>query len=245
MANSIKAAIAENRRIRGLHMTFAQASIIELLALQGVDYVYLDGEHGAFESRDIEYACVAAERHGITPIARVPDPSHATIIRFLDRGIKGIVVPHVDSVDDAKAVLDAAYFGPAGNRSFGGNRPRFTAGIADMPAHLAQSNADTCVSIMIETIGALEAAGDIAALEGVDYMSFGLNDLAQSLGHPGDTRHPDVVAAVEDASRRIRDAGKPVREDFITVGWINDIIMRGARQTFGEPRQQLAEGVKA
>jgi 2-keto-3-deoxy-L-rhamnonate aldolase RhmA len=245
LANSIRAAIAEGRKIRGLHMTFAQVGVIELLALAGIDYVYLDGEHGAFEARDIEYACVAAERHGITPIARVPDPSHATIIRFLDRGIKGIVVPHVDTVDEAKAVIDAAYFGPIGNRSFGGNRPKFTAGIKDMPAHMAQCNADVCVSIMIETLGALAAAGDIAALPGIDYMSFGLNDLAQSLGHPGDTKHPEVVAAVEDASRRIRAAGKPVREDFISVGWINDIIMRGAREVFGEPRETLNEDAKA
>lgn len=232
-SNSIKSAIDEGRSIRGLHLTFPQAGIIELLALVGIDYVYLDGEHGAFDARDVEYACVAAERHGITPIARVPDPSPSTIVRFLDRGVRGIVVPHVDSVDEAKAVVDAAYFGPAGNRSFGGNRPKFVAGIADMPAHMAQSNEDMCVSIMIETRGALEAAGEIAALPGIDYMSFGLNDLAQSLGHPGDTRHPQVVAAVEEASRRIRAAGKPVREDFITVGWINDILMRGARQLFG------------
>jgi 4-hydroxy-2-oxoheptanedioate aldolase len=230
--NSIKSAIAENRKIRGLHLTFPHTGVIELLAIIGIDYVYLDGEHGAFDNRDLEYACVTAERHGITAIARVPDPSSATICRFMDRGVHGIVVPHVESVGDAKNVVDAAYFGPIGNRSFGGNRPKFTAGIADMPAHMAQSNEDMCVSIMIETIGALEAAGEIAALPGIDYMSFGMMDLAQSLGHPGNPNHPEVVAAVEAASRRIRAAGKPVREDFIRVGWINDIIARGARQLF-------------
>lgn len=232
-ANAIKRAIAEKRTIKGLHLTFAQPTVIEVMALAGIDYVYLDGEHGAFDNRDIEYACVTAERHGITPIARIPDPSAPTICRFLDRGIKGIVVPHVDSVDTARAVVDAAYFGPLGNRSFGGNRPKFTAGIADMPAHLAQSNEDVCVSIMIETRGALDAAGAIAALPGVDYMSFGLADLAQSLGHPGNPKSGEVTAAVARASEEIRAAGKPVREDFIVVGWINDILLQGARQVFG------------
>ncbi|MCB9993507.1 MAG: hypothetical protein H6873_07600 [Hyphomicrobiaceae bacterium] len=231
-ANSIKRAISENRRIRGLHMTFPQAGVIELMAIVGVDYVYLDGEHGAFDVRDIEYACVAAERHGITPIARVPDPSPATISRFLDRGIKGIVVPHVDSVATAREVVDAAYFGPLGNRSFGGNRPKFTAGISDMPAHMAEANRDMCVSIMIETVAGLDAAAEIAAVEGVDYMSFGMMDLAQSLGHPGNPAAAEVTARVAEASARIRAAGKPVREDFITVGWINDILVRGARQLF-------------
>ena len=227
--NAIKRAIAEKRTIRGLHQTFPAPGIIELLAIHGIDYVYLDGEHGAFEVRDIETACIAAERHGVTPIARIPDPSPATVSRFLDRGVKGIVVPHVDSVDDAKAVIDAAYFGPAGNRSFGGSRPKFQAGIADMVEHYAQSNADVCVSIMIETRGALAAAGEIAALPGIDYMSFGPNDLAQSLGYPGQSGHPAVKAAVAEATQRIHAAGKPVREDFIVVGWINDILMRGAR----------------
>jgi 4-hydroxy-2-oxoheptanedioate aldolase len=231
--NRIKLAIAANQKVRGLHLTFAAPSIIELMAIVGIDYVYLDGEHGAFENRDIEYACVASERHGITPIARVPDPSHSTIVRFLDRGIKGIIVPHVDSVEDAKAVIDAAYFGPAGNRSFGGNRPKFQAGISDMPAHFVQQNEDVCVSIMIETRGALAAAGEIAALPGIDYMSFGLNDLAQSLGHPGVPDHPEVTVAVAEATARIHAAGKPVREDFVTVGWVNDILVRGARQLFG------------
>ena len=68
--------------------------------------------------------------------------------------------------------------------------------------------------------------------------------LAQSLGHAGETRHPDVVAAVDDASRRIRAAGKPVREDFVTVGWINDIIMRGAEATFGPARNAATGGAQ-
>ena len=232
-ANAIKRAIAEKRTIRGLHLTFAQPSIIELMAIVGIDYVYLDGEHGAFDNRDIEYACVTAERHGVTPIARMPDPSAPTICRFLDRGIKGIVVPHVDTIETAREVVDAAYFGPVGNRSFGGNRPKFSAGIADMPAHLAECNEDICVSIMIETRGALAAAAAIAALPGIDYMSFGLNDLAQSLGHPGNPKADEVVAAVSRASGAIRAQGKPVREDFIVVGWVNEILVQGARRVFG------------
>ena len=149
------------------------------------------------------------------------------------RGVKGVVVPHVDSARDAAQVVDAAYYAPLGNRSFGGNRPKFTAGITDMHAHLAQSNEDLCVSIMIESRQGLAAAAEIAALPGVDYVSYGMMDLSQALGHPGDPKHPEVRAAVEDASRRIRATGKPIREDFVTVGWINDILMSGARQVFG------------
>jgi 4-hydroxy-2-oxoheptanedioate aldolase len=234
ITNAIKRAIADGRSIRGFHQTFPAPAIIELMVIAGMDYVYLDGEHGAFDNRDLEHACVAAERHGVTAIARVPDPSPATICRFLDRGVQGIVVPHVESVHDARAVIDAAYFAPLGNRSFGAGRPLFQAGIRDMDGHFTRANDEICVSIMIETRAAFEAAGEIAALPGIDYMSFGLMDFAQSLGHPGNPGHPEVTAAVADASERIRRAGKPVREDFIIAGWINDIIIKGAQTVFGE-----------
>jgi 4-hydroxy-2-oxoheptanedioate aldolase len=232
--NAIKRAIAERRPIRGFHLTFPAPGVIELMALAAIDYVYLDGEHGAFDTRDLEACCVAAELHGITPIARVPDSQPATITHFLDRGVKGVVVPHVNNAEEAMRVIDAAYYGPLGNRSFGGARPLFVAGIADKPAHLARENEQVCVSIMIETVEALQAAGEIASLHGIDYMSFGLMDLAQSLGHPGAPGHPEVRSAVADASKRIRAAGKPVREDFVTVGWVNDILLAGARHVFGD-----------
>ncbi len=232
--NSVKRAAADGTRVRGVHMTFAAPTAIEMLASLDLDFVYLDGEHGAFGPRDVEACCIAAERHGITAIARVPDCAPSTITNFLDRGVQGLVVPHVNSLADAEQVVEAAYYAPLGQRSFGGGRPHFGIGIKDKPAHLAETNRETSVCIMIESRGALDAAGDIARLEGIDYMSFGMNDLAQSLGHAGQPDHADVVAAAEDASRRIREAGSRVREDFMTFAWINQILVAGARQLLGK-----------
>lgn len=229
-ANRIKQAIAVGRKARGVHMTFAQPAAIEALALLELDFVYLDGEHGAFSPTDVEACCVAAERHGMTPIARIPEISHAAVCQLLDRGVSGLAVPHVDGIDDAKALIEAAYFAPLGQRSFGGGRPFFVRGIKDMKAHLAACNEAMSVGIMIESEGALRQAGEIAALEGVDYMSFGMNDLAQALGHAGDPGHPEVASAVADAARRIRAAGKPVREDCMSFAWVNDILVVGARK---------------
>lgn len=233
MRNSVKHAAGTGERIRGVHLTFAQPTVIEVLSIVGLDFIYIDGEHGAFDIRDVEASCIAAERRGLTPIARVPDRSAATITRFLDRGVLGIVVPHVESVADAKEVVEAAYYAPMGARSFGGSRPYFGLNIKDRPAYLAEGNSDTSVCIMIESRGALDAAGEIAALPGIDYLSFGLNDLAQALGYPGEPAHAVVTAAVESASKRIRAAGKPVREDFMRFAWINDVLVAGARQLLG------------
>jgi 4-hydroxy-2-oxoheptanedioate aldolase len=231
--NRLKRAIADGRTIKGVHMTFAMPTVIEVLALLDLDFVYLDGEHGCFEWRDIEAACITAERHGMTPIARVPDAEVATITRFLDRGVKGVIVPHVDSVADAERVIEAAYYAPRGQRSFGGSRPKFVYGVKDKPAFLAASNDGVSVSIMIETRAALAAADAIARLDGIDYLSFGLMDLSQALGRPGEPEHAEVKAAVADASDRIRAAGKPIREDFMRFAWVNDILIAGAQSLLG------------
>lgn len=180
--------------------------------------------------RDIEACCVTAERHGLTVIARLPDRQESTITGFLDRGVQGLVVPHVDSVADARAVIDAAYYAPLGNRSFGGGRPHYGLGIEDQVAHLAEVNAQTSVCIMIESGASLAAAAEIAALPGIDYLNFGLNDLSQSLGMPGRPHDPKIAEAVSACSQRIRAAGKPVREDFMDFAWIKDIIVAGTRQ---------------
>jgi len=227
--NAVKQAAASGERIRGIHLTFPATAVIEVLASERLDFVYIDGEHGCFDWRDVELMCITAERHGLTPIARIPDPSSATITRFLDRGVRGIVVPHVESVDDARRVVEAAYFAPAGARSFGAGRPEYWESGTDRAAYMGACNDALSVCMMVETIAALELAGEIARVPGVDYLSFGLLDLAQSLGHPGQATHPDVRQAVADCSGRIRKAGKRVREDFMQFAWVNDVLRAGVR----------------
>lgn len=231
-SNVVKEAAAARASIRGVHLNVAAPALIEMLAPAHLDFVYLDGEHGAFTPHDLESCCIAAERHGVVPIARVPERSASVITHFLDRGVRGIVVPHVTSVADAREVVDAAYFQPLGHRSFGGGRPFFQA-IDDFGAHYARCNATTAVAIMIETAEALAVAGEIAGLDGVDYLSFGMNDFSQALGHQGEPDHPEVRRAVGEGVERIHRAGKPVREDFMRFAWIGEVVLSGAAQLLG------------
>ena len=200
--------------------------MIELLA-NHVDFVYLDGEHGRFDWQDIETACITAERWGKTLIARVPDQSAATIVHFLDRGVLGIVAPHVETVAQARAIVRASYFAPLGDRSFGGGRPAYLAA-PDKTAHMLERNSLVSVCLMIESGAGIEAAGALAAVDGVDYLSFGMMDLAQSLGHPGNPAHPEVKQAVAAARAKITAAGKRVREEFMTFAWIHELVLAGA-----------------
>ena len=233
LTNAVKDAAASGRTIRGIHLTFAAPAVIEVLAAAELQFVYIDGEHGRFDWHDIEAACIVAERHHLTPIARIPDISRSTITRFLDRGVRGIVAPHIESVDAARDVVDAAYFGPLGNRSYGASRPHYGRRIGGRAAHMAASNATVSVCLMIESKAGLDIAGDLAAVPGVDYLSFGMLDLAQSLGHTGDSDHPAVKQGAAAASERIRAAGKRVREDFMHYAWINDVLIAGADRLLG------------
>jgi len=228
--NAVKAAARTGVPIRGIHLTFAAPAVIEVVASERLDFVYLDGEHGCFDSRDFELMCITAERHRLTPIARIPDPSSATITRFLDRGIRGIVVPHVESVADARSAIDAAYFAPVGARSFGAGRPEYWESGTDRAAYMHACNEAVSICMMIESAAGLACAHEIAKVPGVDYLSFGLLDLAQSLGHPGQATHPDVRRAVADCTERVHQAGKRVREDFMRFAWVNDVLRAGVRK---------------
>ena len=200
--NAVKEAAATRRPIRGLHLTFAAYPAIEVLAGAQLDFIYIDGEHGCFDWRDVEVTCITAERHGLTPIARVPDASGATITRFLDRGVRGIVVPHVESVEDVRRVVNAASSHPrVPARSARAGR-RYWPSATDRAAYMRACNASLSLCMMIESVAGLAAAEAVARLPEVDYLSFGMLDLAQSLGHAGDPAHPHVQRAVADCVAR-------------------------------------------
>jgi 4-hydroxy-2-oxoheptanedioate aldolase len=233
--NVVKEAARSGRRLKGVHLTFAGMAVIEVLAQAiGLDFIFIDGEHGRFDWRDVEVACLAAERHRLTPIARTPDALPSTISRFLDCGVRGVAVPHVDTLEQAKKVVEAVFFSPLGTRSFGGGRPDYGLGATDKATLMAAANSDLSLCLMIESRRALDSAGEIAALPGVDYLSFGRMDLAQSLGFPGKPHHADVESGIGAATAAIRAAGKPVREDFMTFAWINDLLIAGARSLLAD-----------
>ena len=227
--NIIKEAIERRACIKGVHFTYYAPPALEIVSKLGIDFIYIDGEHGLFEPREVESMCVLAERCGVTPIARVRAKTSDAITQYLDRGVKGIVVPHIEDATDARLAVDACFYQPLGQRSFGGSRPYSHVGHSDLPGLLAEANQDISLCLMIESAAGVENAGAIAGTPGVDYLSFGMMDLAQSLGHGGNPRHPEVQAATKVATERVHDAGKLIREDFMKFAWINDIVTKGAR----------------
>ena len=212
--NRVKQAIADGRIATGFSLCFPSPHIVEVLGRLDFDFVWLDGEHGPFDLATIEEHCRIAELNGITPIARVPDIQSSTILRYLDRGIQGILGPHIACRSDAEQLVRACYFGPLGERSFGGNRGcDYDHELGDKVQWYRETNENTLVGALLEDAGVLDNLDEILAVDGIDYFSVGPNDFAQGLGKPGQGWSPEVQQVIEDVHQRIRAAGKKVGSD--------------------------------
>jgi 2-keto-3-deoxy-L-rhamnonate aldolase RhmA len=230
-SNRIKEAMRNGRKAYGVRLTFPSPEIVDMLEPAALDFVFLDCEHGILDMPAIENVCRAADLTGPTPIARIPDIGSGTIAQFLDRGIRGIIGPHIETLADAKQLVDACLFGPAGRRSFGGARGTdYQSRIEDMQAFLAACNESVLVGAMLESALAIENLDDILSVPGIDYLMFGPADFAQDLGFPGRLSHPDVMKATEAAVARIHAAGHPMREDIMVIANVKNLLLDGARR---------------
>ena len=231
--NRIKAAIAAGRVARGYNLSFPSVHVVEILSPFDFDYVWFDGEHGPFELQQIEHLCRAAESLGITPIARVPNIDSSTILQYLDRGIQGIMGPHIASKADAEQLVAACLFGPQGQRSFGGNRGcDYDFELGDKSAYYKKCNDNMIVAALLEDDGVIENLDEILSVPCVDYYSIGPNDFAQGLGFPGQPNCAEVVEAMDQVHARIRAAGKNVGSDVTNAVQVKELLTTAARAFF-------------
>jgi len=183
----------------------SSAGLVELLGHHGFDGVFIDCEHGPSSWDDVEHMVRAAEVAGYSSVVRVDHNDAATITRALDRGAGGVQVPHVNTAAEAAAAVQHAKYAPLGHRGWSGWRTVFG---EDMIGYAERANAQTAVVVMLEEVEALANLEDILRVEHIDVFFVAPGDLAQSMGLPGQTDHPRVTAAIEDALQRIRAAGR-------------------------------------
>jgi 2-keto-3-deoxy-L-rhamnonate aldolase RhmA len=206
LRNTVREKLARDELV--LSMTARLVRSVEIATIArtaGFDSLYVDLEHNSFSFDTTGQICMAAMAQGIVPFVRVPNTSPDTISRVLDGGALGVIAPHVQSAREAAAIVRAARFPPLGDRSFAGALPHL--GFRTFPATemLSALNEATMVIVMIESVDALATVEEIAAVDGVDMLFIGSNDLCASLGITGQLEHPAIRAAYVrcvDAARR-------------------------------------------
>ncbi len=208
--NPFKQALAQGRPQIGLWMGLASAYTAEICAGAGFDWLLIDGEHAPNGLDSILAQAQAVAAYPAThAIARVPmghgHVGQMLLKQYLDLGVQTLLVPMVDTAEQAAAVVQGMRYPPQGVRGMGGAR---ASRWGRYPNYAKEANAQVCLLVQAETAQALANLDAICAVEGVDGVFIGPADLSASMGHVGNPGHPEVQAAIDDAIRRIRAAGK-------------------------------------
>jgi 2-keto-3-deoxy-L-rhamnonate aldolase RhmA len=169
------------------------------------DGVWIDMEHGSVAMNSLPDMSRAADLWGMTSVVRVSSIDPAIIALTLSQGVNGVIVPHVNTGDDAELVVDAAKFPPVGHRGAGAGRRSYGRGTG---GYERSAEDDTFVAVMIEDVIAVNNLPEILEVPNIDLFFIGRYDLAQSLGLESDVRHPDLVKAFDGAIETIVKAGK-------------------------------------
>lgn len=200
--------------------------VCEVLASTSLDAVCLDAEHAPFGRRDLDSCIHALRAAGMPCLVRLQNDSHEHVLNALDCGATGLVIPHVTSAEQAKAIAKSAHYGRGGRGYAGSSRAAGYTG-KPMAEHLRDSAAQTTVIAQIEDIEAVEAVEEIAAVEGIDCLFVGRIDLTVAYGadSPND---PRVLEAVEKVCRAGRESGTAVGMYVSDVSEAGKWIEQGA-----------------
>lgn len=220
-------------------------AVAGLLAREGFDFILVDTEHGIFDPREVEAHIAAARAAGLCSLVRVSTTDRAEIMRVLDAGAEGIMVPMVRSLDDARRAVAHSKYPPLGQRGAHFARPHNDfSPPTDTAAYMAEANKSLLTVLQIETLEAAEIVDELAALDGVDMLYIGPGDLSIALGHPGQVNHPDVLAVVERMVQACRAHGKLAGSHFNDTAHLPALAERGVQvYGFGAVVRMLAVGV--
>jgi 4-hydroxy-2-oxoheptanedioate aldolase len=214
--NTTKEKLSSGQVVIGLRMDYPSPDIIEIVGDAGFDFVYYDCEHGPMNEETCQTMIRTAELVGLTPMVRVPANEPWHILRALDSGATGIIIPHCNTKEEALKAVKASKYPPEGERGIAGRSIRIS---GMRPAnYIVEANREIMVIAMIEEAQALENLSEILTVDGLDVVWIGRGDLSLSLGVPGQYNHPEVQQAVNKVITEGRAGGKFVGVGAIDVG---------------------------
>jgi 2-keto-3-deoxy-L-rhamnonate aldolase RhmA len=207
LRNHVKDKLARGEVVSSMTVRLIRGvEIARIAKTAGFDSLYVDMEHSSFSLETISQICIAALEAGITPLVRVPGV--ADVQRILDAGALGIIAPHVQSAAAARDYVRAAKYPPRGDRSNAGPLPHLQYRSFPTAEAYAALNAATMVIVQFESAEAIARADEIMAVDGVDMVLIGTNDLLADFGLPGQYDHPRVREAYTKTLAACRTHGK-------------------------------------
>lgn len=192
----------------GACVTFSDPAVTELCADAGLDFLWIDGEHGEMDRNTAMLHMMAIRGTECASFYRVPSCNHTEIKRIIDFAPAGVIVPMILSAEDAALAVAACRYPPAGNRGCGMRRQHRYGADPITQEYWENSRREPLVILQIEHIDAVRDLDRILAVPGVDSLLIGPYDLSASMGHPGEFHHPQVAEALDDICRKCRAAGK-------------------------------------
>jgi 4-hydroxy-2-oxoheptanedioate aldolase len=204
--NHFKRALKEGRQQIGLWNTIAGSVVAEALAGTGFDWLLIDTEHSLTDVPDVLGMLQAVSAYPISPVVRPAANDPVLFKRLLDFGAQTLLVPYVQTADEARQAVEAMRYPPRGIRGAGGTVRANRFGTVD--DYMNRAEQELCLLVQVETAATLERIEEIAAVDGVDGLFIGPNDLSATMGYTGQSGHPVVKAAILDAIGRIAATGK-------------------------------------
>ena len=210
LAPSFRAQLAAaDRPFVGMWVCSGSPLLAEVAAGSGLDWLLIDMEHSANTLESVQVQLQAVAAYPVTPLVRAPFNDQVAIKQILDLGAQNLIVPMVSSAEEARAAVAATRYPPEGVRGVGSALAR-SARWNRVDRYLQESAEHTSLTVQIETTAGVEAAAEIAAVDGVDAVFVGPSDLSASMGLLGQQTHPDVVRAVESVFAAVHGTGTPV-----------------------------------
>ncbi len=235
--NSIIARNSTGKKARSLNFTYPTLEAVEFAYRAGFDSIHLDGEHGAFSPPEIDNMVAAAHMGGMTVTCRPRNFEPTEIIMWLDRGIQGIMAPHVETGEQAEALVEACLFDPRGHRSWGTHRGTefndteiLSSRFGGRKNFTEFANDNMLIFAQVESHKGYENLNDILAVENLTAITYGHFDLALSMHMPGEgLGNPKIDAIQADMEVRSRAAGKGLMSDYFVMVNLQDLITQNGR----------------
>ena len=236
--NNCLTRIRNGEKALGLAMSDPSEELVELAGRIGLDFVGFDGQHSPITPERVGQLCRVAIGFGVTPIMRVPDGRESTILSYLDRGIRQITVPNLQTREEAEALVKYSYFAPLGLRSATSLSMVFHQDTASRADLMADVNANLVVVPQIESATCVDNLEDILQVDGLHYFAEGREDMAQSLGLPGGHADPRVDEAYAGARTKLKAAGKEMWIDHLESIDVAQLVRGGAEDLLREHNRE-------